>query len=151
MSEEVENVEVSESDKEQNFAKLREKAEALEARLAELEPLAVAQAVREAGFNPNEGYGKALADLAGPGASADTVKEVAAKYGWEPEKPKVELTPNERAAQEFAGRQAALNSVTTPDEPQDFGAQIAEAEQAGDWMRVISLKNQAVMQAGPRS
>ena len=134
------------SDKEMNFEKLRQKTEGLEARLAELEPLAVAKAVREAGFNPDADRGKALADLVGPGATVEKVKEVAARYGWEPEPPRPVLTATEQAALSSADRLSALNSVTTSEPPVTLVSQIKEAEAKGDWSTVTRLNSQLLAQ-----
>ena len=134
------------SDKEMNFEKLRQKTEGLEARLAELEPLAVAKAVREAGFNPDADRGKALADLVGPGATVEKVKEVAARYGWEPEPPRPVLTQTEQAALSSADRLSALNSVTTPDNPTTLVDEIKDAEAKGDWKTVERLNSQLLAQ-----
>lgn len=141
MSEE-ENTEVDEqTDKEINFQKAREKIERLEARNAELEPLAVERAIREAGHDPFSPAGKALARIAPPGADADTVKSLAEELGFEapPERPV--LNQNERAAQEFSSRAADLASVTTSDTPPTVDDQIAEAYAEGNTKLARSLKN----------
>lgn len=152
MSEE-ENTE-TQSDKEQNFAALREKLEATEARLKELEPLAVEKAVQAAGFDPNTPEGKALSRLAGSDSDAEAVKNLATELGFEAveQDSPPDLSPNERAAQEFAERKQELDSVTQSDEPSDLGNQIAEAEAAaakgeGDWSQVTALKLQQFQQA----
>lgn len=142
MSEETQETTEELSDKELNFAKLREQKEALEARVAELSPLAVEKAVREAGFAPDTPEGKALSRLAGDNPDADAVKNLAVELGFEasPEEQKHEPTPNERAAQEFADRTSELSQVTTSDEPPDLNSQIAEAEAEGDWGKSMALK-----------
>lgn len=139
MSEET--VETQENSQADNFAALRAQKEALE---AELRPLKVEKAVRDAGFDPSTPEGKALSRLAEVDATADTVKNLAAELGFEV-RSTVELNPNERAAQEFAARQADLASVTSSDALPDLNQQVAEAENAaargeGDWNTVVDLK-----------
>ena len=137
--------EVSEQDPANN-SNLRHQLEEANNRLAELEPLAVAKAVREAGFNPDADRGKALADLVGPGATVEKVKEVAARYGWEPEPPRPVLSPTEQAALSSADRLSALNSVTTPDNPTTLVDEIKAAEAKGDWSLVTRLNSQLLAQ-----
>lgn len=131
MSEETTTEEMSD-DKEQNLAALRAKAEALEAQLAALQPLAVEKAVRSAGFDPDTPAGRALARLTDSSADAETVKSLAAELGFEAStaSPKHEPTKEERAAQEFADRTSRLNSVTTSDTPLDIDGEIAATQSA---------------------
>src|SRR3990167_4040831 len=137
--------EVSEQDPANN-ANLRHQLEEANTRLAELEPLAVAKAVREAGFNPDADRGKALADLVGPGATVEKVKEVAARYGWEPEPPRPVLTQTEQAALSSADSLRTLNSVTTSEPEVTLVSQIKEAEAKGDWATVTRLNSQLLAQ-----
>ena len=139
------------TDKELNFERLREKNEALEARNAELEPLAVARLVAEAGFAPDTPAGKALSRLTPSEADVETVRNLAAELGFEVEEPTPQLTKEERAAQEFANRSSALNSVTTSDTPPTFDDQVNElngliavAKAAGNQFEVRRLNTQLV-------
>lgn len=132
------------TDKEINFQRLREKNEALEAQIAELSPLKVAQTVREAGFDPDTPAGKALSRLADASSDAESVKALAAELGFEAEAPTPALSKDERAAQEFGQRQSDLAAVTTSDIPPNMTDQIAEAEEAGDWNKSVGLKLQSL-------
>ena len=74
---------MSVEDKLLNFERLREKNEALEARIAELEPLAVEKAVRDAGYNPVSPEGRTLVRLSKVGDTAATVQALAEEIGFE--------------------------------------------------------------------
>lgn len=140
------------TDKDQNFENLRKKAEALEARVAELEPLARAKLVAEAGFAPDTPAGKALSRLAPSDADVDAVRNLAEELGFEaaaPEEKKPELSKEERAAQHFADQKADLQSVTTSDEPQtidddlaELQAALAKARAAGQWDEARAIGKQ---------
>lgn len=139
------------TDKDQNFEKLRQKVEALEARNAELEPLAVAKLVAEAGFAPDTPAGKALARLASSDSDVDAVRNLAEELGFEAatEDKAPVLSKEERAAQHFADKAADLQSVSTSDEPQDIDSQIADLEAslrqaraAQKWDDVRTIGNQ---------
>lgn len=130
MSDETQET-TEQTDEERNFEALRKRAEAAEARVKELSPLAVAKAVSDAGFNPDTPEGKALARLAGDNPDPESVKNLATELGFEAsQEPKHEPTPNERAASEFANRQSQLNQVTVADEPEDINSEIAGLETA---------------------
>lgn len=143
----------TQTDKELNFAKVNEELKQAKARIAELSPLAVEKAVREAGFAPDTPEGKALSRLAGDNADTESVRNLAVELGFEAstQEQKHEPTPNERAAQEFADRQSALNSVTQPDNPPTFADNIAElngliatAKAAGNHPEVRRLNQQLI-------
>lgn len=142
-----EETQTDQTDKELNFEKLREKNEALEAQLAELSPLKVAQTVRAAGFDPDTPAGKALSRLADANSDAESVKNLAAELGFEVVDPAPVLSKEERAAQEFANRQADLGSVTTSDEPPDVATEVAELEAAGNWAEAGRRKLQQFVAA----
>jgi hypothetical protein len=160
-----ENVEVVEeqSDKEMNFSRLREQKEALEARLAELEPLAVAQAVRSAGFDPDTPEGKALSRLAQAGADAEAVKSLAEELGFEAGTRKPQLNEFQQEQWDAAQRQQALNSITSSDTPPTLESQIAELDlkiqqaqaQGVSTQKLVSerikLATKAALSAGPRT
>lgn len=139
------------TDKDQNFEALRKKSEALEAQVAALAPLKVAQTVREAGFDPDTPAGKALSRLADAESDAEAVKNLAAELGFEVEEPQTQLTKEERAAQEFANRSRDLQSVSSSDNPPSFDDQMAElngliatAKAAGNHSEVRRLNQQLI-------
>ena len=133
MSEEFETDQVQ-SDKEANFAALRAEREALE---AELRPLKVEKAVRDAGFDPATPEGKALSKLLGSDATGEKARELAADIGWEPPQPRRELTPEERVTLAGADKIAALNASSTSDAPPNFDDLVRDAE-----ARLKAAKNQ---------
>jgi hypothetical protein len=145
MSEET-TTEPTEKTPEQSFAELRTQRDDA---LSELRPFRAEKAVTEAGFPLDSPEGKALRALAlrEDGVDADKVKNLAEEFGFETPAPKVELTPNERAAQEFANRQADLGSVTTSDEPPDVATEVAELEAAGKWAEAGQRKLQQFIAA----
>jgi hypothetical protein len=154
-------IEEGEKTQADNFAALREKYEAA---VAELRPLKARDAVSAAGFNPNSPEGKALhrLALAETDVDAEKVKALADELGFEVTPPKPELTPTEQAAVAGAQKQAALNTVTTSDEPADIASQIADLDQQIMKARAeglptqqmmsqrISLATRAAVSAGPR-
>lgn len=128
-----ENIETTEqTDKDKNFAALREKVEALEARNSELEPLAREKLVAEAGFGPDTPAGKSLARLAPSDADVDAVKNLAEELGFEAEGQAAAptQTKEEQAFQASADKQSELQSVTQSDEPKTIDDDIAEAQAA---------------------
>jgi hypothetical protein len=162
MSEDIAEVVEEQSDKELNFAKLRSRAEAAEARLAELEPLAIAHAVRSAGFDPDTPEGKALSRLATAGADADAVKTLAEELGFEAGSKRPQLNEFQQEQWDAAQRQQNLHSFTSPDAPPTVEAQIAEldaqivqARNDGNptahlLSQRVSLATRLAMEAGPR-
>lgn len=150
MSDEV-TTETTETDQEKNWRAMEERVKALEAENTELRPLAVAKAVKEAGFDPDSDKGRVLADLLGDQRDKEKVLEVAAKYGWEPQEPAPVLNENERVAASLAERTAQLNSVTSSDTPPSLDQMIAEAQEAGNTSLAIRLMTQKAVQAGPRA
>jgi hypothetical protein len=164
MSEEmIEEVTEELSDKEMNFRKLEARAEAAEARLAELQPLAVEKLIRNAGFDPDApGAGKALLRLVQADADVDAVKSLAEELGFEPPKPGASRTPEQRVIEEQSNIQQRLQSVTTSDEPANTASQIADLDLQIQQARAqgiptqklvsqrIRLSTQAAVDAGPR-
>lgn len=130
MSEETQTTE--EKTQADNFAALRKEKEALEAQVAELTPLKVAQIVKEAGFDPDTPAGKALSRLATPDSDTEAVRNLAEELGFEAEGQSAAptLTPEEQAFQASENRKSELQSVTTSDEPDTLDDQIAEATAA---------------------
>lgn len=129
------------SDKEINFQKLREQKEALESELAALRPLRTKETLRQAGFDPDSAEGKALSMAIDAGkveTDPEKIVEFAgSEFGWEP---RTQLTETEATQVEGSRRMEAVRQVTQSDGPSDVSSQIAEAEQAGDWKKAMSLK-----------
>jgi len=144
------------TDKELNFKALRDEKKALEAQLAELQPLKVAQTVRAAGFDPDTPAGRALSRLADANSDVDAVWNLATELGFTTDDdtsptPPATLSQNERAAQEFAQRQNALSSVVTSDTPPTFDNQVDElnklisiAKASGNNLEVRRLNSQLI-------
>lgn len=141
MSEPNEIVEESQTDKEINFAKLRDENAALKAQVAELQPLAIEKAIREAGFDPASDRGKALSLAVEAGkvdAEPSKIVDLAEQtFGWKPEP---QLNPTEVAQAAAAQTSHAIQTQSGADEPPNVGDQIAEAEAKGDWGTAVNLK-----------
>ena len=135
------------SDKDRNFAALRAKLEATEARLAELEPLHTEKVIREAGFDPNSDQGKAIRygiQVNKVEESPDKVKEFAlTEFGWQP---KAQLTPDEASRQVTTDRMGSLQAQSEPETPPQPGDDIAAAEAEGDWGKAGMLKMQTFVE-----
>ncbi len=150
-SEPIEEETEEQSDKDRNFAALRKKTDALEARVKELEPLEMDKMIREAGFDPGSDKGKAIGyGLQAQGADApddaEGVREFAAsEFNWDPTTP---LTSEEEERQQAQDRVEGVRKESESDTPPDLDDQIAEAEAAGEYGKSAMLKLQKVAAAG---
>jgi hypothetical protein len=101
----------------------------------------MANAIKDAGFNPDTGAGKALKDLYKGELQADAIKEFASQYGWgdAPAEP----TQEELQRQRVVSSQNNLDTVieaSVPVEPVGLDDQIAQAQADGDWQTSSALK-----------
>lgn len=132
------------SDKELNFAKLRQQYEAALAELEQLRPLKQREVLRQAGFDPDAPEGKSLTFAIEAGrveADPEQIKQFAVnELGFQP---KVALTETESRQVEAATRLEQVRQVTTSEAPPaTTDDEIAKAEAEGDWGRAMSLKMQ---------
>jgi len=120
---------------------MRERIKELESAEKELNSVKMANAIKDAGFDPDTGAGKALKDLYKGELQADAIKEFASQYGWgdAPAEP----TQEELQRQRVVSSQANLDTVieaSVPVEPVGLDDQIAQAQADGDWATSSALK-----------
>jgi len=120
---------------------MRERIKELESAEKELNSVKMANAIKDAGFNPDTGAGKALKDLYKGELQADAIKEFASQYGWgdAPAEP----TQEELQRQRVVSSQDNLDTVieaSVPVEPVGLDDQIAQAQADGDWQTSSALK-----------
>ncbi len=141
MENEVENT-VEEVQEDNNAIKsMRERIKELESVEKEYKSVQMANAIKDAGFDPEAGPGKALKDLYKGELKADAIKEFASQYGWgdAPAEP----TQDELQRQRVVSSQDNLDTVieaSVPVEPVGLEDQIAQAQQDGDWQTSANLK-----------
>jgi len=120
---------------------MRERIKELESVEKEFKSVQMANAIKDAGFDPDTGAGKALKDLYKGELQADAIKEFASQYGWgdAPAEP----TQEELQRQRVVSSQANLDTVieaSVPVEPVGLDDQIAQAQADGDWATSSALK-----------
>lgn len=141
MENEVENT-VEDMQEDNNAIKqMRERIKELETVEKEYKSVQMANAIKDAGFDPDTGAGKALKDLYKGELQADAIKEFASQYGWgdAPAEP----TQEELQRQRVVSSQDNLDTVieaSVPVEPVGLDDQIAQAQADGDWSTSSALK-----------
>ena len=141
MENEVENT-VEDMQEDNNAIKqMRERIKELESVEKEFKSVQMANAIKDAGFDPESGEGKALKDLYKGELQADAIKEFASNYGWgnAPAEPSQE----ELQRQRVVSSQDSLDTVieaSVPVEPVGLDDQIAQAQSDGDWQTSSNLK-----------
>ena len=141
MENEVENT-VEDMQEDNNAIKsMRERIKELEAVEKEYKSVKMESAIKDAGFDPATGAGKALKDLYKGELQADAIKEFASQYGWgdAPAEP----TQEELQRQRVVSSQDNLDTVieaSVPVEPVGLDDQIAQAQADGDWATSSALK-----------
>ena len=147
MENEVENT-VEDMQEENNAIKqMRERIKELESVEKEFKSVKMANAIQEAGFDPESGEGKALKDLYKGELQADAIKEFASNYGWgdAPAEP----SQKELQRQRVVSSQDSLDTVieaSVPVEPVGLDDQIAQAQSDGDWATSSNLKAEKLRQ-----
>jgi hypothetical protein len=139
MENEVENT-VEETQDNNAIKQMRERIKELETVEKEYKSVQMANAIKDAGFDPDNGAGKALKDLYKGELQADAIKEFASQYGWG-EAP--EPTQEELQRQRVVSSQDNLDTVieaSVPVEPVGLDDQIAQAQADGDWQTSSNLK-----------
>lgn len=141
MENEVENT-VEDMQEDNNAIKqMRERIKELETVEKEYKSVQMANAIKDAGFDPESGEGKALKDLYKGELQADAIKNFASQYGWgdAPAEP----TQEELQRQRVVSSQDNLDTVieaSVPVEPVGLDDQIAQAQADGDWSTSSALK-----------
>jgi hypothetical protein len=120
---------------------MRERIKELESIEKEYKSVQMANAIKDAGFDPTTGPGKALKDLYKGELQADAIKQFASEYGWgdAPAEP----TQEELQRQRVVSSQDNLDTVieaSVPVEPVSLDDQIAQAQADGDWQTSANLK-----------
>ena len=138
----MENENTVEETQDNNAIKqMRERIKELESVEKEYKSVQMANAIKDAGFDPDTGAGKALKDLYKGELQADAIKEFASQYGWgdAPAEP----TQEELQRQRVVSSQDNLDTVieaSVPVEPVGLDDQIAQAQADGDWQTSSALK-----------
>ena len=141
MENEVENT-VGDMQEDNNAIKqMRERIKELESVEKEFKSVKMANAIQEAGFDPESGEGKALKDLYKGELEAKAIQEFASNYGWgnTPAEPSQE----ELQRQRVVSSQDSLDTVieaSVPVEPVGIDDQINQAQADGDWQTSSNLK-----------
>ena len=141
MENEVENTVGDMQDDNNAIKQMRERIKELESVEKEFKSVQMANAIKDAGFDPESGEGKALKDLYKGELQADAIKEFASNYGWgnSPAEPSQE----ELQRQRVVSSQDSLDTVieaSVPVEPVGLDDQIAQAQSDGDWQTSSNLK-----------
>ena len=141
MENEVENT-VEDMQEDNNAIKqMRERIKELESIEKEFKSVQMANAIKDAGFDPESGEGKALKDLYKGELEANAIKEFAGQYGWGEVPP--QSTQEELQRQRVVSGQDNLDTVieaSVPVEPVGLDDQIAQAMTDGDWQTSSNLK-----------
>ena len=141
MENEVENT-VGDMQEDNNAIKqMRERIKELESVEKEFKSVQMANAIKDAGFDPESGEGKALKDLYKGELEANAIKEFAGQYGWGEVPP--QATQEELQRQRVVSGQDNLDTVieaSVPVEPVGINDQIAQAMADGDWQTSSNLK-----------
>ena len=127
------------SDKEMNFRALTETNKAQEAELEKLRPLRNLKMLQDAGFDPDSDRGVAIAYAIKAGEvepTAEAIGEFASSKGWEAT-PVLTETETEQVSSAAQVRQIQTASVS--DSPPNDYDEIAEAENAGDYVKALNL------------
>jgi hypothetical protein len=141
MENEVENTVEDMQDGNNAIKQMRERIKELETVEKEYKSVQMANAIKDAGFDPDTGAGKALKDLYKGELQADAIKNFASQYGWgdAPAEP----TQEELQRQRVVSSQDNLDTVieaSVPVEPVGLDDQIAQAQADGDWSTSSALK-----------
>ena len=121
---------------------MRERIKELESVEKEYKSVQMGNAIKDAGFDPNSGQGKALKDLYKGEMDSDSIKQFASEnYGWgaSPE----QVTEQEAQRSRVISSQDSLDTVieaSVPVEPVGIDDQISQAQSDGDWQTSSNLK-----------
>jgi hypothetical protein len=142
MENEVENTVENTQDDNNAIKAMRERIKELEGVEKEYKSVQMGNAIKDAGFDPNSGQGKALKDLYKGELDSDSIKQFAAEnYGWgaSPD----EVTEQEVQRSRVVTSQDSLDTVieaSVPVEPVGIEDQINQAQSDGDWQTSSALK-----------
>jgi len=121
---------------------MRERIKELEGVEKEYKSVQMGNAIKDAGFDPSFGPGKALKDLYKGELDSDSIKQFAAdNYGWGASPDQV--TEQEAQRSRVVTSQDSLDTVieaSVPVEPVGIEDQINQAQADGDWQTSSALK-----------
>ena len=121
---------------------MRERIKELEGVEKEYKSVQMGNAIKDAGFDPDSGQGKALKDLYKGELNSDSIKQFASdNYGWgaSPD----QATEQEAQRSRVITSQDSLDTVieaSVPVEPVGIDDQINQAQSDGDWQTSSALK-----------
>lgn len=144
--ENMENIEEEKVQEDSNAIKnLRERVKELEVVEKEYKSVKMDSAIKDAGFDPESGQGKALKDLYKGELKADAIQQFAQEqYGWTSESP-TEPGPEDAQKARVVSSQQNLDAMiddSIPVEPVALDDQIAQAQADGDWVTSSNLKTE---------
>lgn len=121
---------------------MRERIKELEGVEKEYKSVQMGNAIKDAGFDPSSGQGKALKDLYKGEMDSDSIKQFASEnYGWGASPDQV--TEQEAQRSRVITSQNSLDTVieaSIPVEPVGIEDQINQAQADGDWQTSSALK-----------
>ena len=121
---------------------MRERIKELEGVEKEYKSVQMGNAIKDAGFDPSSGQGKALKDLYKGEMDSDSIKQFASEnYGWGASPDQV--TEQEAQRSRVITSQDSLDTVieaSIPVEPVGIDDQINQAQSDGDWQTSSALK-----------
>ena len=121
---------------------MRERIKELEGVEKEYKSVQMGNAIKDAGFDPSSGQGKALKALYKGELDSESIKQFASEnYGWGASPDQV--TEQEAQRSRVITSQDNLDTVieaSVPVEPVVIDDQIAQAQQDGDWQTSSNLK-----------
>ena len=122
---------------------MRERIKELEGVEKEYKSVQMGNAIKDAGFDPSSGQGKALKDLYKGELQPEAIQQFAKEnYGWGSETP-TKVDPQAAQKARVVSSQESLDTVieaSVPVEPVVIDDQIAQAQQDGDWQTSSNLK-----------
>jgi len=142
MENDMENTVENTQDDNNAIKAMRERIKELEGVEKEYKSVQMGNAIKDAGFDPSSGQGKALKDLYKGELDSDSIKQFAAEnYGWgaSPD----EVTEQEAQRSRVVTSQDSLDTVieaSVPVEPVGIDDQINQAQSDGDWQTSSALK-----------
>ena len=143
MENETENTVENTQDDNNAIKSMRERIKELEGVEKEYKSVQMGNAIKDAGFDPSSGQGKALKDLYKGELQPEAIQQFAQEnYGWGSETP-TEVDPQAAQKARVVSSQESLDTVieaSVPVEPVVIDDQIAQAQQDGDWQTSSNLK-----------
>jgi len=142
MENDMENTVENTQDDNNAIKAMRERIKELEGVEKEYKSVQMGNAIKDAGFDPSSGQGKALKDLYKGEMDSDSIKQFASEnYGWGASPDQV--TEQEAQRSRVITSQDSLDTVieaSVPVEPVGIDDQINQAQSDGDWQTSSALK-----------